>query len=65
MESLFDFSVDVDTGRLFAESLDDFAPYEFVNGAWEEYDGALGVIMDSRPITEAEAMLLTCGAMPL
>lgn len=67
MDSKFEFSVDDDTRRLFAETLPPLPLefLEFINGNWVKFSGVLGTIMDSRPITEAEAMLLTCGAMPL
>jgi hypothetical protein len=37
------------------------SPLVFVDGSWIEFEGTIGEISESRPITEEEALSLTSG----
>lgn len=58
----FEYGLDDDTGRLLSYANLDV--YEFKNGSWVLFDGVFGSWLDSKPVTESEAMRITSGAKP-
>ena len=65
MEFSTRYAVVEGTSRLLAYPDSNLSVREFVDGAWVPFKGVFETWLDSKPITEEEAMLRTSGVKPL